>query len=583
VPAPPPEPQPPPPEEGDGATPTIPPVTPTASAAQVDWDPISVPSVFDPVARARNFPGSVRRYRLNFVAPRTPRGFRWLLHFDGVRRNAAVLLNGRRIGASHVPYVPFTIVAKGLRAQRTNGLTVIVDNRKNPQLPEGWWNWGGIVRSVHLVPAGRANLADLGLMSSVRCRGPARRCRAKVIVDGLMRNYRHGSIKPVIDVSLRSPTGRRSFRRVRLRRQHSRRRHIRFSVRVRSPILWSPDNPQLYGARIVVRLGGSVQQVVRMQPGLREVRVKRGRIYLNNRPINLRGASIHEDMPNHGTALTAEDMQRITSDLKAVHANVTRAHYLLNDSLLSMFDRAGIMVWSQAPIWHRDRLLGRGKQRVVAYRQVEGTVGAARNHPSVIAHSVGNELSYTPDAKFATGFYERSAARKARRLDPTVPIAIDVKTGLDVPRQHTYDWFDAIGLNQYFGWYNRSRPFDQLPAYLARFRSSYRRQALAITEFGAEARSEEADAPADKKGGYAFQRNYVIQNLNLVDRTPWLSGAIYWTLREFEIFPGWTGGAGPREGEKTRHTKGLLTYSGVPKPAWSVARDYFSATPLYAR
>jgi hypothetical protein len=39
--------------------------------------------------------------------------------------------------------------------------------------------------------------------------------------------------------------------------------------------------------------------------------VKRGHLFLNNRRIQFRGASIHEDMPGSGAALTAADMDRI--------------------------------------------------------------------------------------------------------------------------------------------------------------------------------------------------------------------------------------------------------------------------------
>ena len=78
----------------------------------------------------------VRRYRTSFVGPPTPRGFSWLIRFDSVRRNAAVILNGRRIGRNVDPYTPFTVPARGLRPGRRNVLEVIVDGRKNPQLPE---------------------------------------------------------------------------------------------------------------------------------------------------------------------------------------------------------------------------------------------------------------------------------------------------------------------------------------------------------------------------------------------------------------------------------------------------------------
>ena len=59
-----------------------------------------------------------------------------------------------------------------------------------------------------------------------------------------------------------------------------------------------------------------------------------------------------------------------------------------------------------------------------------------------------------------------------------------------------------------------------------------------MTEFGAEARPELADDPVTQKGSYAFQTFHARRTLDVVDRSPVLSGAIYWTLREFEIYPG---------------------------------------------
>ena len=84
-------------------------------------------------------------------------------------------------------------------------------------------------------------------------------------------------------------------------------------------------------------------------------------------------------MPGHGAALTSDDMDRIVSDLKDLGANVTRAHYLLSDRLLSKLDRAGIMVWNEAPIWQRDFLLRYPSQRARAELTVQRTVepGAA--------------------------------------------------------------------------------------------------------------------------------------------------------------------------------------------------------------
>ncbi|HEU0022998.1 MAG TPA: hypothetical protein VFQ12_00105, partial [Thermoleophilaceae bacterium] len=165
VPAAPAEPQQPPPEETapEDAEPSAPPTPPgRAAGAAGSWNPVRVPSVFDSRALAPLFPGGVRRYRLSFTGPATPRGFRWRIRFESVRRRATVFLNGRRIGRNTDPYTPFAFDARGLRPRRTNRLEVVVDSRKNPDLPEAWWNWGGIVRPVRLEPVGRAHINDLG-------------------------------------------------------------------------------------------------------------------------------------------------------------------------------------------------------------------------------------------------------------------------------------------------------------------------------------------------------------------------------------------------------------------------------------
>jgi hypothetical protein len=581
-----------PPEEsgGEGEAPSAPETGPTQDPNQnFSFHGTSVPSVFDPIVRASTYPGEVRRYRLRFTGPATPRDFRWLVSFESVRRSAAVYLNGKRIGRNGDPYTPFAFEAKGLKPGKSNELFVVVDSRKDPRLPEGWWNWGGIVRPVKLVSVGPAYVEGLGAMSRVICKGAAHGCKANFLIDGTLQRRGSRAVNPVLDVKLRSPSGRTIRKRLKLGRLTRKGRRVRGSVSVRGPQLWSPENPQLYSATFTLRDRGRVMQVVRKRLGLRSVTVKHGLLYLNNRRIQLRGASIHEDMPGHGAALTNADMDRIVSDLKDLGANVTRAHYLLNDRLLSKLDRAGIMVWNESPIWQRDHranLLQYPSQRRRAWLTVRRTVKAGRSHPSVITHAVANELSFTPDTHKGTHEFLTVASKYARDLDPTLPISVDIKGRPGFPEQATYENFDILGLNQYFGWYSWVENFDDLAPWLLDMRETYPGRALVMTEFGAEGRPELADAPLDTKGGYAFQAMHAGRTLDVVDRTPYLSGAIYWTVREFEIYPGWTGGAGRRPPQfepNTRHQKGLLTYEGEKKPAWQVVHDHFQRVPLYVQ
>jgi len=555
------------------------------------WRPATVPGVFFGVARRAQYGGTVKQYRLRFTAPNA-KGYGWAFRFEQARRRAEVFLNGKRIGVSIDPYTPFQVPAEGLLPGQVNTLEVVVDSRKDPRLPEGWWNWGGIPRPVTMVPIGRAYLRDVGLMPHAYCNDPAIPCEGSLFVDGVLDKLpRERGLKVQPDarivIALRTPQGRLATRRVfTLRGARSGRRRNRIQIAVDRPQLWSPERPRLYDARVEVRYRGQVVQVEKRQVGFRSVEVRDGILRLNGRPINLRGASIHEDAPGRGPALRGYEMDTVVRELKELGANVTRSHYVLSEGLLRRFDRAGIMVYNQAPVWQRDHganLLLTTLDRRRAVAQVKRTVLAARNHPSVIVHSVANELTFTPDSRPRTRRFLLDAAAAARDLDPWLPIAVDIKTRSYLPRQRTYEAFDLIGINQYFGWYPWVQDFNLLEPFLKLMRAYHPDQALVMTEFGAEGRPDMASAPLSEKGSYAFQSAHVARTVDLIDRLPFMSGAIHWTLREFEIYPGWRGGAVPANGpnDNIRHHKGVLTYDGARKPAWKQLHDRFVRVPLY--
>ena len=172
--------------------------------------PITVPSVFNPKAVAAEYAGQVRRYRLRFTGPRTPRGFRWLIEFESVRRSRDRLPQRAPAGPQRRPL--HALHPRGPRAAaraRATSCVVVVDSRKDPRLPEGWWNWGGIVRPVRLIPAGpRPPAATSGRCR--RCGAAARRrgCRAELLVDGVLQRSGAGELASKLEVELRAPCGR---------------------------------------------------------------------------------------------------------------------------------------------------------------------------------------------------------------------------------------------------------------------------------------------------------------------------------------------------------------------------------------
>ncbi len=549
------------------------------------WRAATIPSAWNGLISNGNDGGRIGWYRVRFRAPPALAARTWEVRFDGVRRNADVWLNGVKLGSNDVPYVPFTLSAKSLRPRVVNTLVVRVDNNKGPNtLPEDWWNWGGIVRAVTLQPVGRIALADLGAMPELGC---GYQC-GNVLVQGVVRNLTGLRLQPQIAVKLTSPSGQvvSSVHPVAMIAPgHS--VPISFHVRLGGPpALWSPSTPNLYGVQVTTSVDHRVEQVDTRRVGMRNVSVNGGILYLNGQRLWLHGAAIHEDVYGRGPALSDGDIFTIVSELRSLGANVTRAHYLLDPRLLTALDTAGIMVWEQAPVDHADQVISSAAGRTKALAALRATLLEDRSHPSVIVNSVGNELTPTPDATPATRAYLQQAIPLAHRLDPASRVGLDVYGYPGLPTQQIYSGLDVLGISDYFGWYagppgHSISDLGGLSPYLQQMHASYPGLALVAAEFGAEALYS---GPVTTKGTYEFQANYFQQTLGVVDQLPFMNGAIYWTLREFAVVPGWVGGATlpPDFPPSGVHRKGLLAYDGTAKPAFGVAQKLFAQTPSFA-
>jgi hypothetical protein len=537
---------------------------------------VTVPNVSDPTTSDASYAGSVWWYSRRVSVPAARSGAGWALRFEGVRRTSTVYVDGQAVAQNDDPYAPFEAELPAGSAGRTVTVAVRVDGRR-PRVSEGWWNWNGITRPVWLVPRGRLHAADPAVQGQAACTGPDV-CATSVRVRADVRNRTGDALPGRVRVTVRDAAGamvattEQDLGTVAPGGQAA----AAVDLPVPDGRLWSPSTPVLYAATVQVLSGaGRVEQEVRRDVGLRSVTAQDGRLQLNGHDLRLRGASIQEDVPEHGAALTDGDVARMLGELQASGANVTRAHYTLDERLLSALDRAGIMVWEQAPVYQSTTALGRDDARAEALERNVRAVVATRNHPAVIVHSVANELSPVVDRHPGAVAYLARARTDVQALDPTVPPAIDLVNYPGYARQRAYRAFPVLGLNTYFGWYDgrrghETRRFEDFAPFLDRLRRQYPTQAMAITEMGAEGIRR---GPATRKGSYEFQTRYFRRLMNVIDARDDLSGALYWTLREFAVKPGWTGGVAPEHAKRGGiHRKGLLTYAGRPKPVWNVAR-----------
>jgi beta-glucuronidase len=546
------------------------------------WNAVTVPNVWnvgdDSEASMR---GSVGWYRKDFELPDKRAALEWAVRFESVNYRTRVWLNGREIGRNTGAYIPFQLRLKGLKRSGVNRLVVRADSRRLPtdfppsglsatgNATGGWWNYGGIQREVYLQKLDTVQFNTVRVLPKLDCAACPADVRWTLALENVTDRARRVSVSASYG-SRKVSLGTRSLRAGKAELFERR-------MTIDKPRLWSPANPFLYPVKITVRSGGRTVATYSLRSGVRSIKVSRGRLYLNGKPLNFRGVGVHEDNRTQGFAVDNAFRDRLVNEARAVGATVLRTHYPMHPHIHELADRLGLLIWSEIPVYAVKTLyLRRESVRALAAKEMRRNVEANLNHPSVMLWSVGNELSSKPGP--VQGDYIRRAAEIAKDIDPTRPVGIAFAGYPSAGCQTEYAPLDVVGVNEYFGWYPGpgGKLFDPraLSPYLDQVRKCYPRHAIVVTEFGAEANRS---GPVEEKGTYEFQREFVRFHLGVFASKPWLSGAIYWALNEFRVKPDWEGG-NPRPTPPV-HQKGLLTYDDMNrKPAWTDVQQSFSAT-----
>jgi beta-glucuronidase len=545
------------------------------------WSPITIPNAWNANdLTPSGFIGAPAWYRRDFRLPSRARGLDWLVRFDSVNYRATVWLNGTRIGRHAGGFIPFDLPLTALRRGGVNRLVVRVDNRRLPtDFPPttytrtneprgGWWNYGGIVREVYLRRIDRVAFDRVTVRPSVPC--PT--CRVFVRLTTVVRNVsgRRRSVRVRanfggVPVNLGRVTIRPGSRRTLTRR-----------IPVFSPRLWTPATPVLYPVRFSASTGSGVAARYVVHTGLRSVRVRPdGRLLLNGLPVNLRGVAVHDDIPGKGPALSEADRAALVRQIKDTGSTLVRSHYPLSPAFEELADRAGLLIWSEVPVYRMNTGYLFASTRRAAVDLVRTNVLDNENHASVAIWSIGNELKDTVPSRVRQ--YIRAAARVAKGLDPTRPVGMAIEGHPFAACAAGYGPLNVLGLNDYFGWYDgQVANAGDLSPYLDRMRACHPTKALLVTEFGAEA--NRTGSPAEK-GTFEFQQDFLRFHLDVFAQKPWLSGAVYFPLREFAVRPGWDGG-NPVPAPPF-HQKAVLTYGGSAKPAYFDLVAAFRATQQY--
>lgn len=361
-------------------------------------------------------------FRRSVKVPAPWRGLRVVLHFGSAESFLAVWVNGAPVGVSKGSRLPaeFDVTAL-VEAGRRLEICVLTAKWSDASFIEDqdmWW-LSGLPRSVKLFATPHVHPGDVFVRPSLDTEGGG--CLDVEVNVGT----EDVPAEPV-EVALqgRDPQGRPILRQaakttaVWSPNWVVRDRGVaKFSIKVPRCSPWSHETPALYTAEISVGTGRQ-KSFTAVRFGFRRVEVRDGQLLINGRRVLIFGVNRHSYQPAVGRAVSREQMRKDVALIKKHHFNAVRcAHYPPDPYWLELCDEHGLYVIDEADIeahafYHSlcldPRYAGAWLDRVTRM------VLRDKNHPSIIAWSLGNESGYGPSHDAAAGW--------VRHYDPSRPL-----------------------------------------------------------------------------------------------------------------------------------------------------------------
>ena len=181
---------------------------------------------------------------------------------------------------------------------------------------------------------------------------------------------------------------------------------VQTTVGVPGAKMWSPDQPNLYIVRALLTTDEGKNSTVideyKMQTGIRTVGKEKQNILLNGAPITLRGITWGENSPDHGSALSYEQMEKDIALIKNLGANAVRfAFHPPHPFLLDLCDQYGLLAFEEIPLYEiPSDIFSTENYQALAENYTKEMIRRDRNHPSLIAWGFGDGFeSIDPRAK----------------------------------------------------------------------------------------------------------------------------------------------------------------------------------------
>ncbi|MBR2287667.1 MAG: glycoside hydrolase family 2 protein [Clostridia bacterium] len=320
--------------------------------------------------------------------------FRYALHFDGIMEESTVWVNGIEVGGHGWGYTPFQVDISSALREGQNEVIVRVDCSARPA--DRWYSGCGIYRDVTLYKTSEIYLDARDIVVTQEHHK-----------DNVMLHIVTG-IPQRVSACLTAPNGE----------QFVADGNGSIDMIVTHPLKWSHAHPWLYSLRL--SLPGQEDEVT-IRIGLRSCQFTPDHGFLvNDEPVYLRGACLHQDIACVGIASTQELWRTRLEELKAFGFNAVRcAHHMHSALFMDLCDEMGFYVYEEfADKWHSGsyhRYLSREWQE-----DIDAMLRRDRNRPCVVVWGCGNEVENQAQPSMLKTL--KLFTEYIRSVDPTRPV-----------------------------------------------------------------------------------------------------------------------------------------------------------------
>ena len=312
---------------------------------------------------------------------------------------ADLWVNGSHLGTFCGGYLPFLAdISKYVVPGNDACIAIRLDNSDNPDVPPGrpekeldFHYYGGLHRTAHLDIVDDFHITDAlfenepaggGIFVTYPC---VSELEAEVAVKIHIRNDGTMARKGTIRASLYTEDGIAvifsAARDISLDPGSA--AHCRELLRVSSPKLWHPSEPNLYELRADLMENGEIAHAERRIIGIRSINITADKgLLINGRPFFARSANRHNEYPHIGNAIPDNASYRDAVKIKEAGFDYVRlSHYPQPDAFLDACDKLGILVMNAIPGW---QFFGNEKFDLKSISDIRICIRRDRNHPCVI-------------------------------------------------------------------------------------------------------------------------------------------------------------------------------------------------------